>query len=102
MTYEEFIIGINDSKKIKQIDFYIEGYRHYNNCSIGRYIEKVKGISKVVDYRITCILTNDHSEDVSFFKVFKEDYKLFSFGSKGRFTLKDVWNKVVITNVEYF
>ena len=26
MTYDEFIEGINNPDKIKQIDFYIEGY----------------------------------------------------------------------------
>lgn len=103
MTYEEFIGGINDSTKIKQINFYIDGYNHYKNCSIGRYKDKIGGsVNKVVDYRITCILTKDHSEDVSFPFKFKEDYKLFSFGLKGKFTLEEVWNKVVITSVEYF
>ncbi len=34
MTYDEFINGINDSNKIKQINFYINGYNHYRNCSI--------------------------------------------------------------------
>lgn len=102
MEYKEFIDGINDSKIIKQIDFYIQRYNHYRKCSIGRYIEKIRGINKVIDFRITCILTQDHSEDVSFAFKFKEDYKLFNFGSKGKFTLKEVWDKVVITNVEYF
>lgn len=103
MTYDEFIDGINDSSKIKQIDFYIEGYNHYRNCSIGRYKERIGySVNKIVDYRITCILTKDHSEDISFPFKFKEDYKLFYFGSKGGFTLKEVWNKVVITKVEYF
>lgn len=40
MTYDEFLEGINNPDKIKQIDFYIEGYNHYRNCSIGRYKEK--------------------------------------------------------------
>lgn len=103
MTYEEFIEGINDPKKIKQVNFYIEGYNHYRNCSIGRYIEKIGyPVNKTVDYRITCILTKDHSEDVNFLFRFHENYKLFHFGSKGRFTLKEVWDKVVITNVEFF
>ena len=47
MTYDEFIEGINNPDKIKQMDFYIDG-------------------------------------------------------SEGKFTLKDVWNKVVITKIEYF
>ena len=41
MTYDEFLEGINNPDKIKQIDFYIEGYNHYRNCSIGRYKEKI-------------------------------------------------------------
>lgn len=102
MTYDEFLKGINDPNGIKQIDFYVEGYGHYNKCSIGRYIEKVRGTNKILDFRITCILTKDHTEDVSFFKTFKEDYKLFNFASKGKFTLKAVWDKIVITNIEYF
>ncbi len=104
MTYDEFIKGINDPNEIKQIDFYVEGYTHFNKCSIGRYIDKVRvrGIKKTVAWRITCILTKDHTEDVSFFKTFEEDYKLFNFGSKGKYTLKDVWDKIVITNIEYF
>lgn len=48
MTYNEFIEGINNPDKIKQMDFYIDGYGHYNSCSIGRYIEKVKGIEKLL------------------------------------------------------
>lgn len=71
MTYEEFIDGINN-KEIKQVDFYINRYAHYNKCSIGRYIEKISGVSKIVDYRITCILTKDHSEDVLSFKLLKK------------------------------
>ena len=34
MTYDEFLEGINNPDKIKQIDFYIEGYNHYRNCDI--------------------------------------------------------------------
>ena len=45
MEYKEFIDGINDSKIIKQIDFYIQGYNHYRKCSIGRYIEKINKLT---------------------------------------------------------
>lgn len=103
MKYNEFINGINDPNGIKQIDFYLEGYNHYRNCSIGRYVERIGNpVNKIINYRITCILTKDHSEDVSFLFEFKEDYKLFNLGSKGKFALKDVWNIVRITNVDYF
>ncbi len=99
MTYKDFIDGINCGW-IKQIDFYLEGYGHYRNCSIGRYREKIYG--RDVDYRITCVLTKNHHEDVSFFDKFDEKYKLFNIKSKGKFTLKEVWSRIVITKVEYF
>ena len=105
LKYEDFIKGINrDTGNIKQINFYIEGYPHYHDCSIGRYIKKVRVHERIVTLtgRITCILTKDHSEDVSFYRAFKEDRKIFDFGRKGRYTLKDVWDKVVITNISYF
>ena len=102
MTYDEFIKGINNPNEIKQIDFYIEGYAHYNKCNIGRYIDKIREINQQFNNRITCILTKNHSEDVSFLYTFKEDYKLFNFGLKVKYTLKQVWDKVIITNIEYF
>ena len=53
MTYNEFIDGINDPNKIKQINFYIDGYNHYRNCSIGRYREKIDHpVNKMIDYEI--------------------------------------------------
>ena len=105
LKYEEFIKGINrDTGNIKQINFYIEGYPHYHDCSIGRYIKKVRVRERIVTLTgwIRCILTIDHSENVSFYRTFKEDRKIFDFRRKGRRTLKDVWDKVVITNISYF
>ena len=95
MTYENFINELNN-KKIKKIEFYIEGYSHYNNCSIEYFNTKFFGDL------ITCNLTKDSSEKVSFFKTFNEKEKLFRFGSKGKFTLKEVWSRVVVKNIEYF
>lgn len=105
LKYEDFIKGINrDTGNIKQISFYIEGYPHYHDCSIGRYIKKVKVRERIVTLTgwIRCILTKYHSEDVSFYRTFKEDRKIFDFGRKGRYTLKDVWDKVVITDIQCF
>ena len=105
LKYEDFIKGISrDTGNIKQINFYIKGYPHYYDCSIGRYIKKVRVHERIVTLtgRITCILTKDHSEVVSFYRTFKEDRKIFDFGRKGRYTLKDVWDKVVITDIQYF
>lgn len=98
MYYKEFIDGIND-KRIKQIDFYIDGYNHYKNCSVGRYGDVFN--DNQFDFRIMCILTKDRSECVSFIDEFNENYKLFDFGRKGKFTLKEVWDKVVVTNIQY-
>ena len=104
LRYEDFIKGINDPKGIKQIDFYVDGYQHYHSCSIGRYIDKLKYKDKVavIDARIQCILTKDRKEDVAFLYTFREDYKLFNLGKNGKFTLKDIWKKIVITNISYF
>ena len=102
--YKDFIKGINNRNGIKQIDFYVDGYPHYNSCSIGRYIDKMKYKDRVavVDFRIQCILTKDHKEDVAFLDTFREDYKLFNFQKKGKFTLKDIWDRIVVTKVTYF
>ena len=55
--------------KERYFHFYQITYR--GKCSIGRYIEIIRGINIVVDFRITCMLTQDHSEDVSFAFTFK-------------------------------
>ena len=93
MKYEKFIKEINDRSKMKQINFYIKNYPHYKDCSIVKW--KIDGM-------ITCILTKDLSEDVSFYGEFEENCKLFNFGSKGKYTLKDIWNSIVITKIVYF
>ena len=46
-------------------------------------------------------LTNDSSEIVDFSKKFNEKFKLFDFGRNRRFTLKLVWDKIVISNIEF-
>lgn len=55
---------------------------------------RVRKINKTVDWRITCILNKDYTEDVSFHKTFNEDYNLFNFGFKGKYTLKEFWDKI--------
>lgn len=47
-------------------------------------------------------LVEDDSETVSFYKYFKEDYKLFKFGRKGTFTLKQVWNNIQVIQINYY
>lgn len=101
MDYTEFIEQINDRNGIKQIEFYIRDYPHYHSCSIGRYIDTIcRG--KTLNGRITCILTKD-SEIISFYDKFDEDCKIFNFkGKGGKKTLKDVWDRIVITGIIYW
>lgn len=90
-TYKDIIKKLNDAEILK-LHFYIEDYPHYSNCKIYWIYEPV-----------TCLqveLTNDNYEQIRFWK-FKEDFKLFNFGKKGKFTLKQIWNKVHITKIEY-
>ena len=84
IPYESFIEGINNGT-IQKIEFEIKDYAHYKKCVIRRRNDF-----------IDILLTKDGSENVGFFRTFKENYKLFKI--KGAtYTLKQVWNKVVIS-----
>ena len=104
LTYKEFVEGINDKANIKQIDFSIEGYGHYRACSIYRENSEIRlrDGSIVANSRIVCALTKDKKEIVYFYGPFNEGEKIFRIGSKGRYTLKEMWKRVKITNIEYF
>ena len=90
-SYQEIINELNKFKIIK-LSFFIEGYSHYKNC----IIYKIEDPTLCMQIE----LTKDNSEKIKFRK-FVEDYKLFNFGRKGKFTLKQVWDKVCITEIEY-
>ena len=98
-SYDMFITQLNNYK-IKRIVFSVKNYPHYNNCSIQVKSDELKNTNVI--YSILIRLTNDGSEDVGFYKQFKEEYKLFHMGKKGSFTLKQMWNKIDIMDVEYF
>lgn len=98
-NYEEIINNLNDGK-IESIIFSVNGYTHYRNCIIRRCVDNVYNDKCIV--RIEVKLVKDGSETVSFYKHFKEDYKLFRFGKKGSFTLKQVWNDIQILQVNYY
>lgn len=86
ISYESFIEGINNGT-IQKIEFEIKDYAHYKKCVIRRR-----------DDFIDILLTKDGSENVGFFRTFEENCKLFKI--KGAtYTLKQVWNKVVISQV---
>ena len=97
-TYEEFMRLLN-AGKIKEVNFYIKDYAHYKNCSITVKPEVYRSGNCINSVIVK--LTNDSSEEVSFFQKFNEKFKLFDFGRNRRFTLKQVWDKVVISNIEF-
>lgn len=92
LTYKSFIELIKN-KKVIYLLFSVKEYNHYNHCVIKTSFEKTP--SSFI-YIINCVLTVDETEKVSFLNIFKENYKLFKFGRKGSFSLKDVWNKIDI------
>ena len=98
-SYNTFIKQLNNYH-IKSIVFSVRDYSHYNNCSIQVKRERLKNTNIV--YSILVRLTNDGSEDIGFYKQFKEDYKLFRMGKNGSFTLKQIWDKIDIVDIEYF
>lgn len=98
-NYEEIINNLNEGK-IEIIIFSIKEYAHYKKCIIKRCVDCVCNDKHIV--RIEVKLVEDDSETVSFYKYFKEDYKLFKFGKKGTFTLKQVWNKVQVIQINYY
>lgn len=98
MSYEDFIHYLNSSK-IKKIRFKVNGYSHYSNCTIYRQIDNINGNKNIS--LIVCQLTIDDYEKVSFLNKFNESFKLFDFGRNGRFTLKQIWDKVCITEIVY-
>lgn len=95
MEYFEFIKMIN-SQKIKYVLFEIKDYAHYRNCSIENTVLPNSNIHIIV-----VKLTQDNSEIIAFYYKFKENYKMFDFGRKGRYTLKQIWNKVIIKQISY-
>ena len=94
--YQQIIDDLNTGK-ISVIRFLIKNYTHYKNCIIERKIDTIpngKSVSLIV-----VKLTEDHTEDITFFKNFKEDEKLFKMGKKGNFTLKEIWKLVDIIQI---
>ncbi len=95
--YEELIELIN-SHSISKVQFKVKDYSHYNNCKF--IIKEDTFNSKNGVFLIDIILTKDGSENICFYDKFKEDYKLFYLGKLGSFTLKQLWNRVEIINIE--
>lgn len=94
ISYKEFIELLNNSNVI--IKFSIINYAHYNNCQIKAYDEIINGKT---NHLIDVCLTNDLSEQICFYQIFKENYKLFRLGRKGSFTLKQIWDRFFIIEI---
>lgn len=97
-NYRDIVDGINNGT-INRVDFLVREYPHYQKCSIYRVIDTFPSGKNIV--LIVVDPTEDHSERVSFWKVFKEEYKIFNMGRKGKFTLKQLWNNIEILNIQH-
>lgn len=97
-NYRDIINGLNDGT-IEKISFLLRDYPHYEKCTIFRVIDTLPNKKDIV--RIVVNPTVDNSEMISFYKIFKEDYKIFNMGAKGKFTLKQLWHDIEISSIEY-
>ena len=96
-NYKDVINGLNNGK-IKKIVFSLNNYSHYKNCIIRRIKDENCGLRPVV--RLIVDLVEDGSESISFLNEIKEEYKMFKLGRKGTFTLKQLWNNILIHEIE--
>lgn len=97
MNYKyEDIIKLINSHQVLEIRFQIKEYAHYKNCKIIIKKEILKNYNNI--FLIDIELTRD-SEHICFYDKFKEDYKLFYMGKKGSYTLKQIWDRVEITEL---
>ena len=97
-SYNDIIKDLN-SGHIKEIVFSVKDYAHYHNCVISFKEDFISSYSKIA--RIECKLVKDDSETVSFLPPFNEEYKLFRLGRKGSYSLKQIWNRVQIKQINY-
>ena len=59
----------------------------------------LKKMNGNVIYWIDVNLSDDGSERVGFYDTFKEGFKLFRMGRKGSFTLKQLWDRIEIVEI---
>ena len=93
--YEDIINGLN-SGKIRNILFSVKDYSHYGNCSITSLT--CDGAVSSIEVR----LTEDESEVICFYGKMRGEHKIFSFGKKGAYSLKQIWKFIEISKIEYF
>ena len=97
MEYKEFVDKLNKGI-IKKVVFSISDYAHYKKCLIETKEDILRNGTTVL--LIYVALSNNTSEQITFYKKFNEEYKLFIIKGKGRFTLKQVWERVQILELE--
>lgn len=95
ISYEELIDGLN-SRKIVYVNFSVEGYSHYRNCEI-----IIEGMAFYFGSADTIQIYLAKGEYTGFLTTFEENVKLFDFGRKGRYTLKQIWNRIEIREIKY-
>ena len=98
MKYRDFINGIN-SGVISKASFSILDYPHYRNCIVESKLinPSKKESSKIIWF----YLTPDGYEKKGFLNKIKEDTKLFYIKGKGSYSLKQIWDRVVIQDIKY-
>ena len=100
LSYQQFIDEINNGKIIKTV-FQVKDYAHYNNCLIERATDIINNGKSIVhiDY-ISVKLTKD-SEHYSFLEEYDEGIKIFDMKRKGKFTLKQMWDRIEFISIDY-
>lgn len=98
LSYQEFIDKL-DHGTIRKMIFQVENYTHYKRCSIERKTDRMKNGRAVI--LIDVNLTEDGTERVCFFRKFNESYKFFGMGRGERFTLKQIWDRIRVIQIEY-
>ncbi|MCH5154094.1 MAG: hypothetical protein J1F71_02665 [Clostridiales bacterium] len=100
LSYQQFIDGINNCKIVKAV-FLIEEYAHYKNCVIERATDIIDNGKSTVHINYISVKLSNDSEHFSFLKEFDEDLKLFDMKRKGKFTLKQMWDRIKFITIEY-
>ncbi len=98
LDYQKFIKDFNDGK-IEYIIFAVKNYSHYRECIIKKVYDVFEN-EKTIE-RIEIKLTKSDFEKISFYGKFEENFKLFSMGRKGTFTLKQLWSNIKILDIKY-
>ena len=98
MEYQEFIDGVNNGT-IQKVLFSVKGYAHYRHCIMETKISSTPSgtyVGKIIWFR----LTPDGTEKKGFLNDIDENTKMFYIKNKGSFTLKQMWNNIIINSIE--